>query len=101
MAGLDIETAVRASIPIMTIVLNNGVMTDYSSYLPYIAEHYDGNKLSGEYAKLGEALGAYAERVESPDDLGNAFRRGMAANAEGRPALIEVMVKEEAVAPHF
>jgi thiamine pyrophosphate-dependent acetolactate synthase large subunit-like protein len=101
MAGLDIETAVRASIPIMTIVLNNGVMTDYSSYLPYIAEHHDGNKLGGEYAKLGEALGAYAERVESPDELGKAFDRGMAANAEGRPALIEVMVKEEAVAPHF
>jgi thiamine pyrophosphate-dependent acetolactate synthase large subunit-like protein len=101
MAGLDIETAVRASIPIMTVVLNNGVMTEYSSYLPYIAEHHDANKLGGEYAKLGEALGAYAERVESPDELVAAFQRGMAANDEGRPALIEVMVKEEAVAPKF
>ena len=101
MAGLDIETAVRASIPIMTVVLNNGVMTAYSSYLPYIAEQFEANRLGGEYAKIGEALGAYAERVESPDELVAAFRRGMTANDEGRPALIEVMVKEEAVAPHF
>lgn len=101
MAGLDIETAVRASIPIMTIVLNNGVMTEYSSYLPYIAEHHDANKLGGDYAKVGEALGAYAERIESPDELIAAFHRGIRANAEGRPALIEVMVKEEAVAPKF
>ncbi len=99
MAGLDIETAVRASIPIMTVVLNNGVMTEYSSYLPYIAEHHEANKLGGEYAKLAEAQGAYAERVESPDELGAAFQRGMAANDDGRPSLIEVMVKEEAVAP--
>ena len=85
----------------MTLVLNNGVMTEYSSYLPYIAEHHNANKLGGEYAKLGEALGAYAERIESPDELVAAFQRGMAANDDGRPALIEMMVKEEAVAPKF
>jgi hypothetical protein len=34
MTGLDIETAVRAEVPILTVVLNNGVMTNYDSYMP-------------------------------------------------------------------
>ncbi len=34
MAGMDVETGVRSEIPIMTVVLNNGVMTNYSNYMP-------------------------------------------------------------------
>ena len=34
MAGLDIETASRSDIPILTVVLNNGVMTHYYDHMP-------------------------------------------------------------------
>ena len=95
MAGLDIETAVRAEIPILTVVLNNGVMTHYDHHMPYASEHYQSNELGGHYAQVAEALGAHAERVEAIPDLAPAIQRAIAANGEGRAALLEVMTKAE------
>ncbi|MDE2813470.1 MAG: thiamine pyrophosphate-dependent enzyme, partial [Gemmatimonadota bacterium] len=95
MAGLDIETAVRAEIPILTVVLNNGVMTHYDHYMPYATEHYQSNQLGGRYAQVAEALGAHAERVETPSDLAPGIQRALEANREGRAALVEVMTKAE------
>ncbi len=40
MSGLDLETAVRAQIPILTVVLNNGVMTNYDSHMPYASDRF-------------------------------------------------------------
>ena len=88
MAGLDIETAVRAEIPILTVVLNNGVMTHYDHYMPYATEHYQSNELGGHYAQVAEALGAHAERVEAIPDLAPAIQRALAANGEGRAASV-------------
>ena len=51
MAGLDIETAVRSKIPILTIILNNGVMTNYTSdrpYLEYAAKEWDLHKIRND-----------------------------------------------------
>jgi len=95
MAGLDIETAVRAEIPILTVVLNNGVMTHYDQHMPYASEHWQSNCLGGHYAQIGEALGAHAERVETPEALAPAIERALSANREGRTALLEVMTKAE------
>jgi acetolactate synthase-1/2/3 large subunit len=95
MAGLDIETAVRSEIPILTVVLNNGVMTHYYDHFPYATEHWGTNQLGGEYAQVAEGLGAYAEKVENPDDIAGAIQRALAANAEGKPALLEMKTKEE------
>lgn len=95
MAGLDIETASRSEIPILTVVLNNGVMTHYYDHMPYATEHWGSNALGGEYAQVAEGLGAYAEKVEAPDDVAPAIQRALAANREGRPALLEMKTKEE------
>ena len=84
MAGLDIETAVRSEIPILTIVLNNGIMTHYDKYMPYASKHWASNKLSGDYAKVADGLGAYTETVHTPDELPVAIQRAIAANEEGR-----------------
>jgi acetolactate synthase-1/2/3 large subunit len=91
MAGLDIETAVRSEIPILTVVLNNGIMTHYNQNMPYASEHWDSDKLSGDYAKVAESLGAYAETVETPDQLPGAIARAIASTKEGRPALLQTM----------
>ena len=100
MAGLDIETAARAEIPILTVVLNNGVMTHYHAHMPLATERWGSNRLGGDYAKVSEALGAYAERVDTPQEVGAALRRGLAANRDGKPAVIEVMTKEEEAVPN-
>jgi thiamine pyrophosphate-dependent acetolactate synthase large subunit-like protein len=101
MAGLDIETAVRSEIPILTVVLNNGIMTHYNQNMPYASEHWDSDKLSGDYAKVAESLGAYAETVETPDQLPGAIARAIASTKEGRPALLQTMTCGEETVSHY
>ncbi len=99
MVGMDFETAVRAGIPILTIVLNNGLMGGYDRYLPVASERYRLRYVSGDYARVGEALGGYAERVEKPQEVVPALRRAIAEVEGGRPALLEVITREEAEYP--
>ena len=47
MTGLDIETAARSKIGICTVILNNSVMTNYSSNMPYASEHYGRRQAVG------------------------------------------------------
>jgi acetolactate synthase-1/2/3 large subunit len=104
MAGLDIETAVRSNIPILTIVLNNGVMTNYTSpapYLGYAAEKWDLHKLTGDYAKIADGLGAFSKKVRTPDQIVPAIKEALEANKSGQPALLEMMTKEELNVPKF
>ena len=95
MAGLDIETATRSEIPILTVVLNNGVMTHYYDHMPYATERWNSNALGGEYAEVARGLGAYGEKVSDPDEIAPAIQRALAANREGQPALLEMKTKEE------
>ena len=104
MAGLDIETAVRSNIPILTVVLNNGVMTNYTTpapYLRYAAEKWDLHKLTGDYAKIADGLGAFSKKVRTPDQIVPAIKEALEANKSGQPALLEVMTKEELNVPKF
>ena len=101
MAGMDVETAARSEIPILTVILNNGVMTHYSTHMPYASDRWGSNKLSGHYAKVAEGLGAYSERVSSPDEVGPAILRGIAANHNGKPAVLEMITKEEEDFPQY
>ncbi len=95
MAGMDIETAVRHRIPIMTIVLNNHVLSGYARNYPVAAERFGFTNLYGDYAKLAEALGGYGERITDPSEIGPAIRRAQSVMETGRPALLEFMTKEE------
>jgi thiamine pyrophosphate-dependent acetolactate synthase large subunit-like protein len=95
MSGMDIETASRYRIPILTIVLNNHVLSGYSRNYPVAAEQYGFTNLYGDYADVAKALGAYAERVRDPKQIGPAIQRARDAMATGSPALLEFMTKEE------
>ena len=101
MAGMDLETAARSNIGTTTVILNNSVMTHYSSHMPYATERYGANRFSGEYVKVGEGLGAHSEQVKTPDQLGPALKRATEANAKGQPALLEVITKEEEAVASF
>ena len=99
MAGLDLETAVRAEIPIFTVVLNNGVMTKYDSHMPYASDNFGSNQMSGNYAQVAEGLGAHTETVDDPDELASAIQRAITANKEGQTALLQVRTKAEENVP--
>ena len=98
-AGMEVETAVRERIPIMTVLLNNSCMGGYGHYMPAASERFGSNRLSGDYAAVAIGLGAHAERIERPDDVVAAIRRGVAATQEGKPVVLEMITKEEPVYP--
>jgi acetolactate synthase-1/2/3 large subunit len=95
MVGMDLETAVRARLPILTIVLRNEIMGGYGGYMPTATKRFGANRLSGEYTKVAEGLGAYAEHVAKPEDLIGAMRRCLARINQGHTALLEVRTREE------
>ncbi|MDX6522748.1 MAG: hypothetical protein QOI17_261 [Gaiellales bacterium] len=97
MVGMDFETAVRAGIPILTIVMNNGLMGGYGEWMPDAVSRHAANRLGGDYRAIGAALGGHAERVEVPAELRPALERCIAAVAAGRATLLEVMTHEEPV----
>ena len=80
-------------------VLNNGLMGGYAERMPTAAEKYGTNLLGGNYAKLGETMGLYGERVEKPGEIVPAIRRALEANQSGQSAIIEVMTREEPAFP--
>ena len=98
-AGMDVETAVRERIPILTIIVNNSRMGGYGHHMPIASELYQSNQLSGHYAQVAEGLGAYSERVERPDEVVPAIKRAIEETHNGRPAVLEMITKEEPVYP--
>jgi thiamine pyrophosphate-dependent acetolactate synthase large subunit-like protein len=95
MSGLDLETAVRAGVPITTVVLNNGTMGGYSRSLPTAMGQYGAGRMSGDYARIAEGLGAVGIRVEHPAEIGPAVERARRLNEEGRCVLLDVYTQEE------
>jgi len=95
MIGMDVETAVRCRIPILTIVMNNGLMGGYGEWMPSAVERYASNELGGDYAAIGRALGAHTELVREPAALRPALERAIRSTEDGRTALVEVRTHEE------
>ena len=95
MAGLGFETAGRANLGTITIVLNNGVMTHYYDHFPHATENWKSNELGGNYAEIATSLGAHGERVSDPKDIVPAVNKAMQIAKEGQPSLIEIITKEE------
>ncbi len=95
MVGMDFETGVRNRIGTTTIVLKNSVMGGYTDYHPEAAARYAIHELGGDYADLARALGGHGERVTEPHEIRPAIGRALARNADGVPALVEVITAEE------
>jgi acetolactate synthase I/II/III large subunit len=90
MSGLDIETSVRAGAPITTIVLNNGDMATYPGQYQNARELFNVTKMTGDYAKLAEGMGAVGITVTRPGDVATALRKAQELNAEGKTVLIDI-----------
>ncbi|NKB97127.1 MAG: thiamine pyrophosphate-requiring protein [Pseudomonadales bacterium] len=93
----DFETAVRSELPIMTVLVNNGVMGGYGAYMPDAVEKYQSSSLGGDYTAMAQAMGGYAERVEAASDVRAALSRGIAQTEAGKPVLLEFITREEPV----
>ena len=94
MVGMDIETAVRNKIGILTIIFNNQIMAIERSHQPYSAESHDSLAHGGDYSMVAKGLGAWSEKVEKPDDFVPALKRAVAVTETGMPAVLDCVVKE-------
>ena len=93
--GMEIETAVRADIPITTVVINNLTMGGYDEKMPVAMAEYGVGNQSGDYAGVAEALGAKAVHVTDVAGIGPALEDAKRANAEGQVAMIEIRTRQE------
>lgn len=51
-----------------------------------------------DYARLAEACGCFGAKITTPDEIAPALERARAANAEGRPAVLDFHVAKERLA---
>ncbi len=98
MTGQELATAVQHDIPVIILVVNNG---SYGTIRMHQEKHYPGrvsatDLRNPDFTRLAEAYGAYAERVETTEQFAPAFER---ARESGRPALLELILDKEVIAP--
>ena len=94
MTGMDIETAARNRIAILTIVFNNGVMAAERDVLELSTKKYGALTIGGNYTKVAEGLNVAAMRVEKPGDIAPAIKAAVRVTESGAPFLLEILVKE-------
>ncbi|WP_377289806.1 thiamine pyrophosphate-binding protein [Rhizobium sp. SG2393] len=98
MHGQEFATAVRYRLPIITVVVNNGI---YGTIRMHQEREYPGrvsatDLTNPDFAALARAYGGHGETVEATDQFADAFLR---ARASGKPAIIEVKLDPEAITP--
>ncbi|MGV3548877.1 thiamine pyrophosphate-binding protein [Rhizobium sp.] len=98
MHGQEFATAVRYNLPIITLVINNGI---YGTIRMHQEREYPG-RVSGtgltnpDFAAYARAFGGHGETVEKTGDFADAYLR---ARASGKPSIIEIKLDPEAITP--
>ena len=98
MHGQEFATAVQYDLPIIVVILNNGI---YGTIRMHQEREYPG-RVSGtglrnpDFAAYARAFGGHGETVEKTEDFASAFER---ARASGKPAIVEVKLDPEAITP--
>jgi acetolactate synthase I/II/III large subunit len=93
--GMDIETAVRAKLPILSILMNNSVMAAELNVMKYSTETYRSTDIGGNYADFARSLGAWGERVTEPQAIVPALKRAVEKTKEGTTALLEFITERQ------
>lgn len=101
--GWEVETSIRYGAPVLFIIDNNeGIMGGvlegrmFEQGHPERVAMYQPNI---RYDQLGAAFGAHGEHVETPDELGPALKRAVAAVQSGRTAVVNARVDPNAIWP--
>jgi acetolactate synthase-1/2/3 large subunit len=63
--------------------------------MPVSQQKYGSTEISGNYADMAKAFGAYGERVTDPSQIVAALKRGIAATEAGQPVLLEFITSKE------
>ena len=98
MSGSELATAVQYELPILILVVNNGM---YGTIRMHQERHYPGRVVgtdlrNPDFAAYAEAFGAHGGTVLRTEEFADALERALAA---GRPALLELRIDPEAITP--
>jgi acetolactate synthase-1/2/3 large subunit len=99
MAGAELATAVQFNVPVIILVINNGM---YGTIRMHQEKHYPG-RVSGtelqnpHFAAFARSFGALGEIVEDTAQFAPALERVRAA---GKPAVIELRLDPQAITPN-
>jgi thiamine pyrophosphate-dependent acetolactate synthase large subunit-like protein len=93
--GMDLETAARERIPILSVLLNNFSMAIEIPVMPVSQIKYGATDITGNYADMARAFGCYAERITDPGEITAALKRGIDATESGQPVLLEFITDKE------
>ena len=94
MTGMDIETASRNNIGILTIVFNNQVMACERAVMETSTAKYGSLSVGGNYSKVAEGLNVPSRRVDKPADIVPALKTALDTTEKGKPFLLEIIAKE-------
>lgn len=99
----ELPTAVQHQAPVTYVVLNN-----FSLGWIKFAQRNRGNRfistdfeVQPDFAQIARANQCYGERVERPEDIRPALKRGLKASREGVPAVLDFIVDGWDFAPGF
>jgi acetolactate synthase-1/2/3 large subunit len=66
-----------------------------NSRFPVALETYQVKSLSGQFAEVAQAMGAYSEKITDPQDIVPAIQRGLKSVAGGRATVLEFITRDE------
>jgi acetolactate synthase-1/2/3 large subunit len=88
--GMEIETALKHRLPIVTVLWNNSSWGPSFERMPMLRGRVDAFDMLPDlrYDRMFEAIGCHGECVQRPGDLLPALERALAA---GRPSVVNVL----------
>ena len=97
----ELATAVSHNIPVIVVIMNNGVLGMVRQWQTlFFGKRYSNTVLSDrktDFVKLAEAFGAIGFRATTSEEFADAFDKALAANA---PVIIDTLIdKDEFVLP--
>jgi acetolactate synthase-1/2/3 large subunit len=98
----ELATAVSHNIPVIIVIVNNGVLGMVRQWQTlFFNKHYSNTVLTDrktDFVKLAEAFGAVGYRVSNKDELAAAFKKALLVS-DG-PVVIDALIdKDEFVLP--
>ena len=99
MTGQELATARQYGAAITVLLVNNGM---YGTIRMHQERHFPGRVhgtalVNPDFEALARAYGCYGERVARTEDFAAALARAGAANRDGQPALLELMIDPQAI----
>ncbi|MCH9666110.1 MAG: sulfoacetaldehyde acetyltransferase [Gammaproteobacteria bacterium] len=93
----EILTCVRESIPVTSVVFNNGQWgAEKKNQVDYYGKRFLGSNLKNpSFAEIAKSMGAEGIRVDNINDVGESLDKACSAQRNGKTTILEIMCSKE------